>query len=219
MKTNKVNVLLLITTALSTLILLISATFSYFSTSNMSKVNALAVEAGKIRLGLGVSELYAGHLLIPLNDEDINKAYEKKCIDDYGWGACLAYTLEIFNYSDTQEMIGTIDFNITDIENLSYMVLDENNNKLLEPTRINSEASTGLTLGSPITIGKGSENLATSRKITLLIWLTNLEKDQSEEDAAGTFEASVTFNSTYGGRLTATVKGMESSSNEVSTIN
>ena len=47
-KQNKVNIFLLITTIFSTLILLIGATFSYFSTRNMSKMNALAVEAGKV---------------------------------------------------------------------------------------------------------------------------------------------------------------------------
>ena len=218
MNNNKINIFLLISSVFSTLILLVGATFSYFSASNMSKVDALAVEAGKIRLGLGVSELYAGHLLIPLNDSDINKAYAQKCVDDLGYGACLAYTLEIFNYSSEQELVGTIDFTITDIENLSYMVLDENNNKLLDVTHIDSSDSKGLTLGSAINVLTGTESVASSRKITLLIWLSNLEGDQTEADAAGLFEASVTFNSTYGGRLTATVQGMESSVQETSII-
>ena len=52
---NKINKFLLVTTILSMTILLIGGTFSYFTLSTMSKMNALAVSAGKVRLGLGVS--------------------------------------------------------------------------------------------------------------------------------------------------------------------
>lgn len=103
-KQNKVNIFLLITTIFSTLILLIGATFSYFSTRNMSKMNALAVEAGKVRLGLSVSELSTGHKLIPTNDSDIMTAYKQNCIDDYGNGACSLYEFEVYNFNKSQEL-------------------------------------------------------------------------------------------------------------------
>ena len=127
-KQNKVNIFLLITTIFSTLILLIGATFSYFSTRNMSKMNALAVEAGKVRLGLSVSALSTGHKLIPTNDSDIMTAYKQNCIDDYGNGACSLYEFEVYNFNKSQDVIGKIDFNVSKIENLSYMILDENDN-------------------------------------------------------------------------------------------
>lgn len=219
MGTNKVNIFLLITSILSTLILVVGATFSYFTVSNMSDVDALTVEAGKISLGLGVSSKYTGHALIPLRDEDIDIAYERKCLDDYGMGACLAYTLELFNYSKTQEVIGTIDFTITDIENLSYMVLDENGNRYLDITHVNSSDSTGLSLGDAFSILGGVDSAPGTKKFTLLIWLSNLERDQSEIDAAGSFAAVVSYNSSYGGRLTATVDGIESIVQQTSVIN
>ena len=136
-KQNKVNIFLLITTIFSTLILLIGATFSYFSTRNMSKMNALAVEAGKVRLGLSVSALSTGHKLIPTNDSDIMTAYKQNCIDDYGNGACSLYEFEVYNFNKSQDVIGKIDFNVSKIENLSYMILDENDNVYLSKTLTN----------------------------------------------------------------------------------
>lgn len=218
MNTNKVNIFLLITSVLSTLILVVGATFSYFTATSMSDVDALAVSAGKISLGLGISAENTGHLLIPLNDKDIDVAYAQKCVDDLGMGACLSYTLELFNYTNAVEVEGKIDFTITDIENLSYMVLDEDGNRYLDVTHVDSSASTGLTLGNAFTIESGSESIASSKKFTLLIWLSNLEGDQTEDDAAGNFEAVVSYNSAYNGRLTATVKGMESEVQQTSVI-
>ena len=119
MKQNKINVFLLVTSILSTFILLIGATFSYFSTRNMSKMNALSVEAGKVRLGLGVSPLYTGYKLIPTNDSDIMTAYNQQCLDDYGNGACLAYEFEVYNFNLKQDVIGKIDFNVEGIERQS----------------------------------------------------------------------------------------------------
>lgn len=48
MDSNKVNKFLLITTILSVSILLIGATFSYFTVSNKSKLNAVSVSAGRV---------------------------------------------------------------------------------------------------------------------------------------------------------------------------
>ena len=45
-----------------------------------------------------------------MNDDDVMKAYNQKCLDDVGSGACLAYGVEVFNYSDSQDIIGRIDF-------------------------------------------------------------------------------------------------------------
>lgn len=215
-KQNKVNIFLLITTIFSTLILLLGATFSYFSTRNMSKMNALAVEAGKVRLGLSVSALSTGHKLIPTNDSDIMTAYRQNCIDDYGNGACSLYEFEVYNFNKSQDVIGKIDFNIKKIENLSYMVLDENDNIYLAKTSVGNGETRDLPLGEHFILGDATELSSTSRKFKLIIWLTNLDQDQNTTDAGGSFSAIITFNSVNGGRLTATVDGYEDSSNNVS---
>lgn len=218
MNSNKINKFLLLTSTLSIIILLLGATFSYFTINATSKADVLAVQAGQIKLGLGVSPLYAGYDLIPLKDEYINKAYQQKCKDDYGNGACLAYTLEIFNYSNETEVEGFIDFTIEDIENLSYMVLDENDNVYLDKTSIDSSNSTNLTLGSPLTLASAPTGGSSTTKLTLLIWLSDNNLIQDETDASGKFSAVVTFTSSSAGRLTATVEGMESDAKTTSII-
>lgn len=216
MKQNKINVFLLITSILSTFILLIGATFSYFSTRNMSKMNALAVEAGKVKLGLGVSPLYTGYKLIPTNDSDIMTAYDQQCLDDYGNGACLAYEFEVYNFNLKQDVIGKIDFNVEGIENLSYIVLDENDTIYLDKTSVGNGITKDLPLGEHFILEDATELNSKSKKFKLIIWLTNLEQDQNETDAGGQFSATITFSSVYGGKLTATIDGYESSDNNTS---
>lgn len=216
MKQNKINVFLLVTSILSTFILLIGATFSYFSTRNMSKMNALAVEAGKVRLGLGVSPLYTGYKLIPTNDSDIMTAYNQKCLDDYGYGACLAYEFEVYNFNLKQDVIGKIDFNVEGIENLSYIVLDENDTIYLDKTSVGNGITKDLPLGEHFILEDATELNSKSKKFKLIIWLTNLEQDQNDTDAGGQFSATITFSSVYGGKLTATIDGYESSDNNTS---
>lgn len=218
MKKNKINVFLLVTSILSTLILLIGATFSYFTVSTMSKMNTIAVESGQIRIGLGVSSIYSGHSLIPLKDEYVDKAYNQKCVDDLDRGACLAFGLEVFNFSKPTEIEGIIDFDISGIDNLSYMVLDEDGNTYLDVTHINSSSSNKLSLGDKFVLDDATNVSRTSKKFTLLIWLTDNGEIQDETDAGGSFHANVTFSSTYGGRLTGSIDGMKSGVQEAAKI-
>lgn len=217
-KTNKINAFLLVTSVLSTAILLISATFSYFTTQSMSKMNAVAIEAGKIKLGLGVSSLYTGHKLIPMNDNDVMKAYNQECIDDLGNGACLAYSFEVFNYEKSVDVSGTIDFNVDGIEHLSYMILDENNNVYLDKTSVSNGVNEKLSLGDGFTLEDGTSLNGNSKKFYLLIWLTNLDEAQEAYDAGGSFSASITYNSIYGGRLSTNISGYESDNNNVAEL-
>lgn len=215
---NKINKFLLVTTILSMVILLIGGTLSYFTLSTMSKMDALAVNAGKVRLGLGVSPIYTGFQIIPLKDKDIIKAYNQKCKDDLEQGVCLAYALEVFNFEEQSEIEGIIDFNLNGIENLSYMVLDENNNPYVDITHINKDNPIAQTLGEKFILPKAVDATYPSKKFTLLIWLTDNNEVQDETDANKTFSAEVTYKTTEGGRLTASVDGIKSMSKESSTI-
>ncbi len=214
MENNKFNKFLIITSILSIVILLIGGTFSYFSLSAMSRLNALAVDAGKVKLGLGVSPVYTGYAIIPLKDEYIDIAYNQKCKDDFDRGACLAYGLEVFNFEEATEVEGIIDFHLNGIENLSYMVLDENDDVYVDITHISVSNSSGLSLGNPFTLEKGTSSGDTSKKFTLLIWLTDNNQIQDETDADKSFSADVTYRTSVGGRLTASVDGKKSSDNE-----
>lgn len=217
MKGNKANIFLFTTSVLSMVILLIGATFSYFSVSSQSKYDAVAVEANKIRLAFSISPKYTGYKLIPTNDTDIMKAYENKCLDIYNNGACLAYELEISNFNNAQDLIGKINFTVENIENLSYMVLDSDDSIYLDKTSIKGN-TTEMSLGPHFILGDATESNPTSKKFTLIIWLTNLDEDQNDTDAGGTFQASISYESVYGTKLTATVSGYGEENSEVSEL-
>lgn len=217
MKENKANIFLTATSVISMFILLIGTTFSYFSVSNRSKYDAVSVEANKINLALSISPLYTGHKLIPTNDKDIMKAYENKCVDLYNFGACIAYTLELTNFSSKQDIIGHIDFTVNGIQNLSYMVLDEKDNVYLDKTAINGNTM-GMPLGSNFVLDATKTSPA-SKKFTLIVWLTNLpDEDQNDFDAGGSFEAAVSYESVFGNKLTATVNGFGEENGSVSEL-
>ena len=214
----KTNIFLVVTSIFSLIIMLIGATFSYFTVSSMSKVDAVSAESGKLQIGLSVSPIYSGYPLIPLNDNLIDKAYSQKCRDDNNNGACLAYLLEVFNFADANEVEGFIDFTIDGIENLSYKVQDTNGNDYLGVNHIDSSNSVKLSLGQPFFLEKGSEQNSYSKKFVLLIWLTDIGVSQDDKDANGKFSAMVTYRTPEGGRLTATVEGMEDNSRGSSVI-
>ena len=211
-RVNKVNKFLLITTILSVSILLIGATFSYFTVSNKSKLNAVSVSAGRVQLGLGVSDMTAGIKLIPTRDEDIMTAYKHNCIDDNGYGACNVFSFSLSNFSKAQDVIGKIDFTVNNIEHLSYMVLDDNDEIYLSKTSIPNGTSSGLSLGEHFILGDATEVNPTTKNFKLVIWLSNLEEAQEKEDA-GTYSAVVTYSSVDGSMLTGTVSGIKSNGN------
>lgn len=218
MKKEKNKIFIIATSFLSILILIIGTTFSYFTISAQSKLNAVAVEAGKIKLGLGVSSIYTGHNLIPTDDKDIMVAYKQKCLDDYNYGACLAYGFEIFNYYKSQSIIGHINFEVEGIENLSYMILDENDEVYLNKTSVSGDTSK-MSLGPSFTLKGATLNKPVSKKFVLLVWLSNLENiEQNENDSGGKFSATVTYESVYGGKLTGTIVGYKSDSQDTSQI-
>lgn len=172
---NKVNKFLLITTILSVSVLLISATFSYFTVNNRSKLNAVSVEAGRLQLGLGVSDMTSGIKLIPTRDEDIMTAYLHNCIDDNGFGACNVFDFTLSNFSYEQDVVGKISFTINNIKHLSYMVIDDNDNIYLGKTSIDVDNSNDLSLGEHFVLNAGSEAIPTTRRFKLVVWLSNID--------------------------------------------
>lgn len=209
----RANKFLFVTSVLSILVLLIGGTFSFFTVSNKSKYDAVKVEADKIQLALSINPIYIEHKLIPTNDEDVldMTAYNNKCVDIRGMGACVAYDIEITNFNGDQDLIGTIDFDVTGIDNLSYIVLDENKQIYLEKKSVKNGITENLPLGEHFLLNDATETKPTKRNFTLIIWLTNLkEEDQTDFDAGGLFKASVSYESViHGSKLTGTIHGAE----------
>lgn len=185
--------------------------FSYFSARTKSEKQALNTKSGNLVLSLEISPKYSGMKLIPSADENIMKAYHQKCLDNDGRGACVAYDIIVTNEKARQDVVGTIDFNINHIENLNYIVLDEEENIYQDTTKIKGDTS-NMPLGSHFILDSALETgIPTKKKFTLIIWLSNFDYDQNE-DKNGSFTASVTYNSIYGQKLTSTVSGTEKES-------
>ncbi len=199
------RIFFLTTTIISFIFMLIGATFSYFTANTSSGLNAITADAAQISVGLSVSSLYTGHKLIPMNDTDLDTAFAQSCVDDLGNGACIAYTLSISNFDLATEVVGTIDFTINGIENLSYIVLDDQGNHYTNINHIDSSNSTGLTLGPAFTLQEGTSQLPTTKTFTVIIWLTEIGDEQDAVDADGSFTADVTYSTSSAGRITATV--------------
>lgn len=196
----------------SMIIMLFGIAFSYFSAKARSENSALNVKSGTLTLSLELKEKYTGHKLIPTADSDIMKAYYNKCVDDYGDGACVAYDIEITNDSAKQDVVGTIDFDIEHIENLSYLVLDEEDNIYQNITKISNDTK-NMPLGSNFILESALETgIPTKRNFKLVIWLSDFDYDQ-EEDRGGTFSGSITYNSIYGQKLSTSLSGAKKEDN------
>lgn len=186
---------------LSMIFIMIGTTFSFFTIARGSSNGALQANSSEIAgVNVTVSLLYAGHSLIPMNDSDIYKAYENECIDNANYGACQVYTIDIENNGDQFDYQGSINFNIGNIENLNFIVLDEDDQAYSPITRITT--GTDLDLGDAFTLHK-DEN----RQFKLLIWLSNYNFNQSPIDGAGTYNALISFKSVNGYKITGSISG------------
>lgn len=190
----------------SFIIMSFGVAFSYFTARTRSENNALSAKSGHLSLELEITQKYSGYKLVPMDDSDVLRAYQNGCLDINGRGACSAYNILITNKTAKQNIEGTVDFTINHIENLSYLVLDENGNIYQNITKIN-KSTKNLPLGSNFILDSALETgIPTKKEFTLIIWLSNYDYNQ-KEDAGGTFEASITYNSIYGQQLSSTVSG------------
>ena len=197
MKNGKFLLAIYVTTFL---IVLLGTTFAYFTINNQSDIGALAPRAATIGINLYIEPLYVEKSLVPMNNEDVMKAYNQNCIDDADFGACEAYTITVENRGEELEYAGTINFNLTDIENLNYLILDENDEVYQEMTNI--EAGEEQSLGDAFTLAEG-----TSRVFKLIIWVPNYDYDQKDYDSNGNFGAIVTYKSTTNSEISGSISG------------
>ena len=194
----KKNILNIIWT-FSLIITSLGTTFSYFTANRSSNSGVVSAMSTMVGINLSVSPIYNSKPLIPMNDEDLGKAYENQCVDLYNYGACQAYNIEIENIGEQMVYQGTIKFDINHIVNLNYKILDEDGNTYVEGTRIISD--TDQTLGNEFTLAKDEV-----KNFILLIWLSNYDYDQVE-DVSGGYNAYITYESTNGSVITGSIAG------------
>ena len=197
---DKKNIMLSIIWSLTCIFLALGATFSYFTSSASSNAMAVSPKAFTFQMNLNITPIYNNELLIPLDDTNILVAYENECIDIYGYGACQAYNIEIENISEDMEYDGTIKFTINNIQNLKYIVLDENDNVYIDKTEVIPEVSQNI--GENIQFEKGE-----SKQFKLLIWVPNYNYNQNNEDSNGYFDAIITYESTNSNIITGSISG------------
>lgn len=196
----------------SFIIMLFGVAFSYFTARTRSDNNAVATKSGKLTLTLEVVAKFPTGKLAPMNDTDVMQAFHNQCIDSNGRTACAAYEITVSNETAKQDVAGTVDFSINHIENLNYLVLDEQDNVYQNITKIN-KSTKNLSLGRNFILDSALESgIPTKRKFTLIIWLSNKNYNQLE-DANGTYEASITYNSVYGQKLSSTISSTEKGGN------
>lgn len=201
-KSLKINFMGVIST-LTFVVMGIGSTFAFFTASAIGKSDeSISVSSIEVVLNLKIAPLYNGKPLLPTNDEDIEKAYENKCEDLVGSGACIAYTVELENIGASQEGIAIFNAWSETITNLKYMIVSEGEDyEILKPPTPAMGASTDDQLkdGIPIKLEKGQNS-----KVVVVIWLSNLEGPQDEEQG-GFFEGQMSFTATSGAKITGTI--------------
>lgn len=194
------NKFLPIISILSLIFIFIGTTFSFFTVVNGSSEGAVLSKSARVGVNVTVALLYDGHSLVPMNDSDIWKAYENECVDLDNRGACQAYTIDIENNGDQFDYQGKINFSIGNITNLNYMVLDEDDHEYHPATRIVSGSD--MDLGDSFTLPVDGH-----RQLKLLIWLSNYDRDQNDEDGGGSYNALISFETVSGYKITGSISG------------
>lgn len=177
----------------------IGSTFAYFN-AQMSEVKSDSISVSSINLvvNLKIEPLYTELKILPTKDIDIYKAFNNKCLDYVGNGACIAYTIDIENIGQPQSGYLTFKYESEDIRNLKFLILDgDDNSKVLqEPTLATSE---DIVIGDAI---KMESNQV--KKVIIVLWISEQNKPQDYEQG-GTFTGIVSYNSALGARVTGTM--------------
>lgn len=177
---------------------ILGTTFSYFTSNRRSETGAVATTSGIIGAELDIASLYNNNELIPMNDADVIRGYNNQCVDINNYGACQTYNINITNHNDTLEYTGTINFTLSGIEHLNYLILDEEDNIYHDKEEIIS--------GTDQSFGPSFElETDETKNFKLVIWVPNYEYNQNDEDAAGYFSAIISFESTLGNRITGAI--------------
>ena len=184
---------------LTLLVVGIGSSFAYFNAQMAeAEKDSISVSSIKLVVNLKIEPLYTEFKILPTRDEDIYKAFNNKCLDYAGSGACIAYTVSIENVGQEQEGYLTFKYESEDIKNLKFLVLDgDDTSKVLqEPTEGTSD---DVVVGDAIKMGTNQ-----TKKVIIVLWISEQNVPQDYEQG-GTFTGMVSYNSTLGARITGTM--------------
>ena len=191
----------------------IGSTYAYWTATTSSKDSDINASSTTYEISMKIDPLYNDFSFIPMDDNDALKALENHCKDKFDRGACNAYTINIYDYNTNLGNIsGSMDVNLQNIENLSYMVLEEKNEQTeTNCTTVNdkiyciTKEATDIGDGTNLSLGDNYDITGTDNKsFILLIWLTNLEQSHNEKDI-GNFNAIITFAMGNGGEIKGSI--------------
>ena len=206
-------------------IMTIGATYAYWTATTRSEENVVMAGSTGYSISMGISPLYHGFSVIPMNDSDALKGLKNECKDKYDRGACSAYVISVYGYNNSVNYIsGFMDITTNNMQNISYMVLrisdiyEEERCVTIDSVTVGtgekvSENYCIVREAAPMSDGKalslGDEYDVTgtdSTKFILLMWLSNLEFSQNDIDI-GTFNAIVTMQLGSGGQIKGSIDG------------
>ncbi len=201
----------------------IGSTFAYFAAIAKSSDNSIQTSSQSYGLSMDILPLYSGFKLIPMNDTDALTALKNECKDDYDRGACSAYKINLSDYdNELNPLTGSMNINLQNIINLSYMFLEEKNEVINDNTCLTidnqiyciSKAATPVADGENLDLGTYDITNTTERKFLLVVWLTNLEESQNSYDK-GEYNGEVTFTMGNGGKISGTISASIGRENEL----
>jgi len=210
---SKLQVIYLFIFVVTVFIVSTGTTYAYWSASTSSTAESLKAQSTIYSINMEILPLYSDFSFIPMNDEDAVKALKNECKDKYGRGACSAYKMRVFGYSDTLGFIsGYMDIKTNNMMNLSYMVYRESD-IYTEDSCVEIDSKNYCVVldakpmgdGVGLTLGDKYDVFGTdSTEFIILIWLTNLNTSQNEFDI-GSFNGIVTMQAGNGGEIKGTI--------------
>lgn len=190
-----------------------SATYAYWAASTASSTNSLNTKSTIYSISMKITPLYHDFSFIPMNDQDALKALKNQCKDKYDRGACSAYSIYVYDYNEGLDYIsGFMDITTSNMSNLSYMVF-RLSDIYLEDSCVAIEGENYCIVKEATTMGDGKHlSLGDSysvvdmldTKFILLMWLTNLDRSQNQDDI-GSFDAIITMQAGNGGEIKGSI--------------
>ncbi len=195
----------------------IGSTYAYL-TSTTAGGNDAGTGSTGYNISMRITPVYSNFSLIPMDDSDAMKAIGNECKDKYDHGACNAFLIDVYDFdSSIAAVSGSINTTLDNIENLSYMVLEnysgditgnddcvtiDNANYCLAKSATLMENEVDMSLGDNYSV------LGLSNKYLLLvIWLSNLDERQNDYDI-GNYTSEITiFLGGDGGRVSGSISG------------
>lgn len=175
MNNSKTNLYYGILAVLILIVIIIGSTLAYFSYRTSSKNDVVNIKSGSSGVMVSVTQTSMSGELLPLEDDDILKAYRNKCLDKNNNLACNSYLITMQNLDGVSYLTGNIEFiKSNNLVNLYYMVLDSNDNVYIPMTMVDDNKA--FTMGDNIRLkSRGSDTY------TLIIWLRNIDENQNSE--------------------------------------